>query len=199
MEPRVQEAFQRLAEGGPQAALPLFDALIAESPDAAQGETGLRVSRGLLLLDLERWAAAEADFRAWLDRAPEDAAAWLGLGRALAGAGQHEAALAAFDRAVAGRAGWSEAHWHRGCSRAVRMDLQGALDDFDLAFERLPAWARARPREARMRLARAQVQVALGLRERAGQDLKMAAAIFHARDEVVERDRILAVARDLGF
>lgn len=195
----VREAMDQLAAGEVEAALRGLGLVLQQDPAAAQGATGVAVARGLILLDQGRFTEAERDFLGWLAHQPEDAAAWLGRGRAEAGLGRHEAALASMDRALALRPGWGDAHWHRGCSRAALLDLDAAMDDLDRALEALPPWARLRARELRIRLARAQLRLAAGRPAEAREDIVVAAAICDIQGDSAQRERILAMAAALGL
>lgn len=197
--PLLEQALETLAQAGPAVALPLLDRALAEDPDARHGATGGRVTRGLVRLELGQAAAAAEDFRAWTEREPQDAAGWLGLGRALAAQRDATGALVALDRALALRPGWSDAHWHRATSRAAAQELAGAVEDLDAALRHLPPYALGTAREARICVARAQLRLLAEDRAGAREDLVRAAAVHDARGDLAGRDRVIAMARELGL
>lgn len=195
----LDRALQQLAAGGPQLALPLLDQAIEADPWVAHGRTGARVTRGLVLLELGAFASAREDFEAWLSRDARDPAAWLGLGRSLAGDKQHAAALDAFEQALAQRPDWGDAHWHRATSRAAVRDLGGAVEDLDAAMLHLAPYARGTGREVRICVARAQLRLLAEDHAGAREDFVRAAAILDARGDAAGRDRVIAMAQGLGL
>ena len=195
----LEQALRVLAAQGPAAALPLLDRALERAPDARHGATHGRVTRGLVLLDQGEFSRALHDFQAQVEGEPRDPAGWLGLGRARAGLREHGAALLAFDRALALREGWSDAHWHRASSRAALQELAGAVQDLDAALCLLPAYAAGTSREARICMARAQLRLVVEDRSGAREDLVRAAAIFDARGDAAGRDRVIAMAHALGL
>lgn len=195
----LEQAMLVLASAGSQAALPLFDQALGLDPQVRQGRSQGRVSRGLVLLDIGDFQRAQGDFQARLDQDSQDPAAWLGLGRAKAGLGEHQAAIEAFDRAIRLREGFGDAHWHRASSHAALQDLSGAIKDLDAALLGLAPYARGTSRQARICMARAQLRLVAEDRAGARSDFVHAAAIFDARGDEQGRDRVIAMAQGLGL
>jgi len=195
----LTQALEELAQGRMVAALTALDAALELDPDARQGRTGARVTRGLVYLEQGDFAAACLDFEAHLAGHREDAAGWLGLGRARAGLREHGLALTSLDRAIGLRPDWSDAHWHRASTRAATSELAGAMEDLDAALRLLPAYALGTRREARICMARGQLRLLVDDRAGAREDLVRAAAIFDARGDVEGRDRVIAMAQGLGL
>jgi len=198
----LEQAMLALASAGSRAALPLFDQALSLDPQVRQGRSQGRVGRGLVLLDLGEFQRAQGDFQVRLEQDSQDAAAWLGLGRAQAGLGEHQAAIAAFDRALSlreVREGSGDVHWHRASSRAAIQDLSGAMEDLDAALVGLAPYARGTAREARICMARAQLRLLAEDRAGARSDFVHAAAVFDARGDDQGRDRVIAMARGLGL
>ncbi|KAB7619582.1 tetratricopeptide repeat protein [Alkalilimnicola sp. S0819] len=81
----------------------------------------------------EDWAAAEQGYAAYLNRRPEDAQAWFRLGNARAQRGKLEAAMDAYDRALALAPDDSRARHNRGLAR-----LQAGVVDLLEARRGLP-------------------------------------------------------------
>lgn len=98
-------ALQRLDES--EAALGAVDPLVGAFPDAVTP----RALRAAIRMGLGREREASADFVAALERAPDDAALWLGQGHALRALGQQAAAVEAYRRAIALSPGFGEAWW----------------------------------------------------------------------------------------
>lgn len=195
----VTAAVDALTRGEAGAAVELLGLALERDPAVRHGDASARTLRCLVLLDLGEYAAARGDALQVLAAEPEAAPAWLAMGRCHAGLGDHHAALRAFDRALALRADWGDAHWHRGSSRAVLQDLSGALDDLDAALRHLAPHARDTGRQARIHEARAQLLLVAGRRDLARQDVVHAAAIWDARGRTDQRDRVIALAKALGL
>ncbi|MCK6504736.1 hypothetical protein L6R53_15240 [Myxococcota bacterium] len=195
----LAQALETLAQDGAAAALPLLDAALAAQPTIRHGETGGRVTRGLVRMELGLAAEAAEDFKAWTAQDPQDAAGWLGLGRARAALRDAAGAVQALDRAIDLRPGWSDAHWHRATSRASLHELAGAVEDLDAALRHLPPWAMGTAREARICVARAQLRLLVEDRAGAREDLVRAAAVHDARGDLSGRDGVIAMARELGL
>ncbi|MBW6526765.1 glycosyltransferase [Sphingomonas sp. RHCKR7] len=102
------------------------------------------------------WAAAAAAWEHYLDRRPEDAAAWEQYGHAAKEAGSIADAAAAYARAVALTPEAAETWWHLHDARARLGDRVGAIEACARVAELDPGFALARARLA-----------ALGARDRA--------------------------------
>lgn len=90
------------------------------------------------------FAAAEAAFRAALEKDPGVARAHLGRGSALKELGRLEEALAAYERALAIQPAYAKAHYNRGTVLALLGDDREALAAYDAALEIEPQYAEAR-------------------------------------------------------
>ena len=118
--------------GDARHAIALLGELIAKYPD----DSALYLKRGELHRQREDWAAALADFDRAAALKPDLAAAMVGRGLSLLGAGRSEQAAAALDRAIGlapenliarlGRA--------RACARLGRNEAAAADFDFVLAY-----------------------------------------------------------------
>ena len=177
-------------------AVPLFRRILARSPDDARTLTALGVAldgagdwreavktyqRALALrpeqndarfdlaqleLTHERYAAAAADFGALVQRVPDDAAAHAGLGAALAGQDQREAAHGEFVAALG-----IDPHLRAALEGAAECEMSGG--DMAHALEHLrAALAEKDSGETRQRLALAYLQV--GRSEEAADELRAA-------------------------
>lgn len=118
-----------LAQGQPERALPDFTRAVELDPRLVAA----RYNRGLALMRLGRFAEAEADFSAVIGRAPTDAEAWLGRGRARA-AQEKDGALNDFGRAITLRPEWALAWYVRGRYLDARGEVEAANADLMRAY-----------------------------------------------------------------
>ncbi len=195
----LQDALEHLAHGRLEPALALLDRAIELDPNLPQGRSTARMMRALVHLQRSDFDAALADAQAHLQLHDADPAGWLALGRARAGQGKLEQARVAMDRALDLRPDWDDALWHRASTRAALRDLGGAVEDLDRALLHLAPHALGTGREARICEARAQLRLVAGDRTGAKGDMIRAAAVWDSRGRTDQRDRVIAMARELGL
>jgi tetratricopeptide (TPR) repeat protein len=119
-----------------------------------------RWARAETLRKAQRLTEAFSDYEIVLRLAPDDAPSLVGRGRVLARLGQHDAAIAAFDRAVAIK---PDAHSlsNRGFYLATRGDLDRATRDFSSAIQVDPTDLPARINRANAYAQRGDLDLAL--------------------------------------
>ncbi|RME26298.1 MAG: hypothetical protein D6798_06995 [Deltaproteobacteria bacterium] len=198
-EATLQRVLEQIAAGAVDDAVAALDALLRADPTCRQGESTAALLRGLLHLQRGDFAAGLADALAHIAMHPEDPAGWLAMGRARAGLRDFERAERAFGEALARRPGWSDAHWHRAATRAALHDLGGAVEDLDQALLHLAPHAEGTAREARICEMRAQLRLMADDHDGARGDFIRAAAVWASRGRLDQRDRLIAMARDLGL
>lgn len=141
------------------------------SRELRTSQTDRRTSQaaaGAAPADGARLARIEALLQSGFERLPEDEVPWVYnlLGLLRYRAGQHDAALVAYDQAIAAKTGFAIAHYNRGLIHANRGDLVAAAADYDQALASAGDGAIADPRDrfglgvrhacARFHLARAE-------------------------------------------
>lgn len=134
---RQAVALQRA--GDLNAAIRLYEALIARAPDHYDAHMNLGVAlrhAGRAAEAVERYLQAEA-------LRPQDPTPALSLGSALVDLGRLDAALAAFDRAIAVQPQAASAHYRRGVVLQALQQLDDAVASYDAAIRLDPALADA--------------------------------------------------------
>jgi Flp pilus assembly protein TadD/mono/diheme cytochrome c family protein len=149
-------------EGDWQQALERYRQAVAISATASDGSScDARFNLALLEEQREQFAAAAQDFRTQLSSCAEDAETRSGLGAALAGLGQSEAAQAEFHRALELDAGDFTAHFNLGESALEAGQLSQAVSQLEAAADRKPGSVEAHERLAQAYGASGQMENAI--------------------------------------
>jgi tetratricopeptide (TPR) repeat protein len=126
-----------LNEGRPETALELCRQMLADDPYLLRAV----YLEAVALRDLREPLDAEDAYRRFLDRAPDDVAAWTGLGSVLFDQGRFDEAGTSFARALRLQDDTAEAWYGRALVRERRGDTSGARRDYVRAWrlsERYP-------------------------------------------------------------
>ncbi|HZX23206.1 MAG TPA: tetratricopeptide repeat protein [Woeseiaceae bacterium] len=90
---------------------------------------------GRCYLRLGRLDEAEASFRRCVELDPNDAPGWLGLGNVHQRREDYETAIPCYDKALAARAGYAQAHHNKGLCLRMMIRPQEALEEYRRAAE----------------------------------------------------------------
>lgn len=124
----------RLATGNRDGALSFAESLVEQAPDEPAYQLALAATQ-TALGDL---AAAEASYRALTETVPQAQQAWLGLIRALNGQGRNVEAEAVLEDALAALPDALDLLWAQASFREQAGDIDGAIEIYELMYERLP-------------------------------------------------------------
>jgi len=116
--------------------------------DAIAPDANELLQRGMELASRQYWKAALECFRAAADLDPNHAEAHAFSGNVLRQLGELDAAIAAYDRALASKADYAEVHYNRGTLLHQANQLRAALESFDSALTVNPTLAQAHCRRA---------------------------------------------------
>ena len=174
LPPLFDQALSASREGRFGDALPLWDQVVEQAPQAAsawsnrgnvllalgQPEAAIadqnramtlepenpdpHLTRGIAEEALQRWGAAEADYRWILERDPADASALYNLGNVQGSLGDWPRARACFEAAAAARPGFAMARSSAALAAFQLAELESAEQQLRSLIRRYPLFADAR-------------------------------------------------------
>lgn len=114
-----------------QGRLAQAEPLLRAAAELQPGETQWLLDHALVLIDLHMFDAAIAQVQKALAAHPDSAPAYVAGGRALAGQGRHEDAIANYDKALALDAALDAAHFHKAASQIDLKRFTGAIESLE--------------------------------------------------------------------
>ena len=134
MSPTMQEAIEAHRQGFPTRAIPIYERVLAETPDDARALS----LYGLALLQAGRPSEAETPLRRAVELQPNDPGYKSGLAELYFKTGDDETALAELGKVTAAHPDFAPAFIRLGDARMARQEYAAAAEAFDSALQLTP-------------------------------------------------------------